>query len=80
MNLTPSHVIEYSYCPRFTFYEYVLAILQIEDANYKVMQGQELHDRKLEENKDHLRKRIGAVGKHLDRYLTNDILRGVMMK
>ena len=76
MNLTPSHIIEYLYCPRFTFYEYVMTIPQNEDQNYKVMRGRELHDRKLEENKDYLRRRIGAVGKHLDQYLTNDLLRG----
>ena len=76
MTLTPSHIIEYLYCPRFTFYEYVLTIPQNEETDYKVMRGRELHDRKLEENKDYLRRRIGAVGKHLDQYLTNDLLRG----
>ncbi len=76
MNLTPSHIIEYLYCPRFTYYEYVLAIPQYEEKNYKVQRGRELHDRKLEENKDYLRRRIGAVEKHLDQYLTNDLLRG----
>jgi CRISPR-associated exonuclease Cas4 len=76
MTLTPSHIIEYLYCPRFTFYEYVLTIPQNEETDYKVQRGRELHDRKLEENKDYLRRRIGAVGKHLDQYLTNDLLRG----
>jgi CRISPR-associated exonuclease Cas4 len=76
MNLTPSHIIEYLYCPRFTYYEYVLAIPQYEEKNYKVQRGRELHDRKLEENKDYLRRRIGAVEKHLDQYLTNNLLRG----
>ncbi|NJN34992.1 MAG: CRISPR-associated protein Cas4 [Saprospiraceae bacterium] len=76
MNLTPSHIIEYLFCPRFTYFEYVLAIPQFEEKNYKVMRGRELHDRKLEENKDYLRRRIGAVGKHIDQYLTNDLLRG----
>ena len=76
MTLTPSHIIEYLYCSRFTFYEYVLTIPQNEEKDYKVMRGRELHDRKLEENKDYLRRRIGAVGKHLDQYLTNDLLRG----
>jgi CRISPR-associated exonuclease Cas4 len=76
MTLTPSHIIEHLYCPRFTYFEYVLAIPQHEEKDYKVMRGRELHDRKLEENKDYLRRRIGAIGKHLDQYLTNDILRG----
>ena len=76
MQITPSHIIEYLYCPRFTYWEYVLTVPQNEEKNYKVMRGRELHDRKLEENKDYLRRRIGAVGKHLDQYLTNDLLRG----
>jgi CRISPR-associated exonuclease Cas4 len=53
-----------------------LAIPQYEEKNYKVMRGRELHDRKLEQNKEYLRKRIGAVDKHLDQYLTNDLIRG----
>jgi len=76
MTLTPSHIIQYLYCQRFTFFEYVLAIPQYEEKNYKVMRGRELHDRKLEQNKEYLRKRIGAVDKHLDQYLTNDLIRG----
>jgi CRISPR-associated exonuclease Cas4 len=78
MNLTPSHIIEHLYCPRFTYFEYVLTIPQHEKKNYKVVRGREVHDRKLEENKDYLRRRIGAIGKHLDQYLTNTLLRGVV--
>jgi CRISPR-associated exonuclease Cas4 len=76
MTLTPSHIIEYLYCPRFTYFEYVLAIPQYEEKNYKVLKGREIHDTKLEENKAYLRKRIGVVEKHLDQYLTNDLIRG----
>ena len=76
MTLTPSHIIEYLFCPRFTYYEYVLTIPQHEEKNYKVQRGRELHDKKLEENKNYLRQRIGAVDKQLDQYLTNDLLRG----
>ena len=76
MSITPSHIIEYLFCPRFTFYEYVLAIPQYEEKDYKAMKGREVHDQKLDRNKDYLRKRIGVTGKHLDQYLTNDLLRG----
>ncbi len=76
MTLTPSHIIEYLYCSRFTYFEYVLAIPQYEEKDYKVMRGRELHDEKLERNKEHLRKRIGAVEKYTDQYLTNELLRG----
>ena len=74
--LTPSHIIEYLYCPRFTYFEYVLGIPQHEEKYYKVLRGRELHDEKLEQNKNYLRKKIGVVNKHLDQYLTNTWLRG----
>jgi CRISPR-associated exonuclease Cas4 len=76
MTLTPSHIIQYLYCPRFTFYEYVLGIAQHEEKNYKVMRGRELHDQKLEQNKNYLRRRVGATDKYLDQYLTNGLMRG----
>jgi CRISPR-associated exonuclease Cas4 len=76
VSLTPSHIIEYLYCPRFTYFEYVLGIPQYEEKNFKVMKGRELHDIKLERNKDYLRKKIGAKEKWIDQYLTNDNIRG----
>jgi len=75
-SLTPSHIIQYLYCPRFTYFEYVLGIPQYEEKHYKVMRGRDMHDVKLIQNKDYLRKRVGAVNKHLDQYLTNAFLRG----
>lgn len=76
ISLTPSHIIEYLYCPRFTFFEYVLGIPQHEEKSHKVMKGREIHDEKLERNKNYLRKKIGVVNKHIDQYLTNGWLRG----
>lgn len=76
MTLTPSHIIEYLFCPRFTYFEYVLRIPQYEEKDYKVMRGRNLHDQRLEQNKDYLRRRLGVVDKHLDQYLTNDLIRG----
>lgn len=72
----PSQIIEYLYCPRFTFFEYVLRIPQNEEKFYKVMRGRELHDEKLERNKNYLRKKIGVQEKWLDQYLGNENLRG----
>jgi len=76
ITLTPSHIIEYLYCPRFTWFEYVLRIPQYEERNYKVERGRHLHDQRLEQNKDYLRKRLGVVAKYSDQYLTNDLIRG----
>lgn len=76
MSITPSHIIQYLYCPRFTYFEYVLGIPQYEEKNYKVLKGRALHLEKLLRNKGYLRKKIGAVDKHLDQYLTNSLIRG----
>lgn len=40
------------------------------------MRGREVHDQKLEQNKEYLRKKIGVKEKFTDQYLTNDLLRG----
>ena len=72
----PSQIIEYLYCPRYTYFEYVLRIPQQEDKFYKVQRGRELHDKKLEQNKAYLRKKIGVKNKFLDQYLSIDGLRG----
>lgn len=76
MSITPSHILENLYCPRFTYFEYVLCIPQYENRHFKVEKGRQIHDQKLERNKEYLRKRIGVVSKHLNQYLTNDQLRG----
>jgi CRISPR-associated exonuclease Cas4 len=76
ISLTPSLLIEHLYCPRYTFYEQVLKVPQYEEKFYKVLRGRELHDRKLEDSKDYLRKKIGAVQKWVDQYMTNDLIRG----
>jgi len=76
MSLTPSHIIEYLYCPRFTYFEHVLCIPQYENRHYKVERGRNLHELKMIRNKEYLRKRIGAKKKYKDQYLTNGLLRG----
>lgn len=72
----PSQIIEYLYCPRFTYFEYVLRIPQNEEKFYKVIRGRELHDEKLERNKAYLRKKIGVQKKWIDQYLGKENLRG----
>ena len=76
MSITPSHIIQYLYCPRFTYFEYVLGIPQFQDKIYKVRKGRAIHHEKLVRNKGYLRKKIGVVEKYLDQYLTNDLIRG----
>lgn len=75
-SITPSLIIEYLYCPRFTYFEYVLRIPQHEDKFFKVQKGRAVHEKKARENIDYLRKRVGVVEKHIGQYLTNELLRG----
>lgn len=74
--ITPSHIIEYLFCPRFTYFQYVLGIEQKEEKSFKAIKGRNIHDLKLVQNKEYLRKSIGAVAKKLDVYLTAANLRG----
>lgn len=75
-SVTPSHIIEYLFCPRYTYFEYVLRIPQNEDKYYKVNKGREVHLKKAQENAEYLRKKIGVTEKYLNQYLTNGYLRG----
>lgn len=72
----PSQIIEYLYCPRYTYFEYVLRIPQYEDKFYKVTRGREVHNEKLERNKEYLLKKIGVKNKWIDQYLGIEGLRG----
>lgn len=75
-SITPSHILEYLYCPRFTYFEYVLRIPEFQDKFFKVQKGREVHEKKAKENIEYLRKRIGVQEKHIGQYLTNGLLRG----
>lgn len=75
-SITPSHILEYLYCPRFTYFEYVLRVPQFQEKEYKVMKGRDVHALKAEQNREYLRRRIGAVEKQVEVYLTNSVLRG----
>lgn len=74
----PSQIIEYLFCARFTYFEYVLCIPQYEEKFYKVRKGRAIHDEKLNRNKEYLRQRIGVKAKHVEQYLCNEYLRGVV--
>ncbi len=75
-SITPSQIIAHLFCPRFTYYEYVLRIPQYEDRHYKVEKGRAVHEQKAKQNMDYLRRRIGVKEKYLNQYLTNELLRG----
>ena len=73
--ITPSEVIEHLYCPRFTYFMNCLNIRQHEELRYKVLKGRELHEKRENENRDYLRKRLGCVDKELSVYIASKELR-----
>lgn len=76
ISVFPSQIIEYLFCARYTYFEYVLCVPQHEEKYYKVQKGRELHEDKLNRNKEYLRQKIGVVNKYLKQYLCNEYLRG----
>lgn len=76
ISLTPSQIIQFQYCPRFIYFEYVLRVPQYEEKYFKVNRGREVHRQKAQQNMEYTRKRLGVVRKHINQYLTNDWLRG----
>lgn len=70
-SVTTSHMIEYLYCPRFTYFEYVLGIDQNQDKRFKVEKGRKVHEEVRKVNPDYLRKKIGQIGKESDVYLSS---------
>ena len=78
INLTPSHLIQHSYCPRFTYFEHVLKIPQNEEKYGKVMRGRQIHEQKLVRNKRYLRRRLGVTGRHDNQHLYMAGMRGII--
>lgn len=66
-----SDLIEYQFCQRFIYFMHCLNISQREDSRYKVLQGREVHKEKEQRNKDYLRKKMGAVKKDINVYLSS---------
>ncbi|MBB1126691.1 CRISPR-associated protein Cas4 [Thiospirillum jenense] len=73
--LTPSEVLEYVYCPRFIWFMNVQHIPQHEEKRFKVLKGREVHQRRATENRDYLRRKIGAVKREIEVYLASPQLR-----
>lgn len=72
ISITPSEVMEYLFCPRFTYFMNCLDIPQHEEKRYKVLKGRELHERRAVINKDYFRRKIGCTKKEILVYLNSD--------
>jgi len=64
--LTPTHLLEYLYCPRFTYFEYVLLIPERQEKRFKVQKGKDLHEHRQRINPKYLRKKLGVIKKEMD--------------
>lgn len=78
-SLTASHLLEYLFCPRFTYFEHVLDIPQHEEKRFKVEVGRKIHERSRKINPGYLRKKIGVKEKKMDVYLASPAgIRGIV--
>ena len=72
-------MLEYLYCPRFTYFEYVMDIPQNEGKRYKVDKGRTIHEVARKRNQAYLRKKIGVMDKQCDVYLSSSAgIRGIV--
>lgn len=71
ISVTPSEVIEYTFCPRFIFFMNCLCIPQHEENRYKVLIGRDFHEERQKINRDYLRKKISCVKKDILVYLVS---------
>ena len=78
-SITISDIIEYLYCPRFTYYMHCLEIPQREERLYKVQKGRSVHAAKEKTNISYSRKRYSVVEKRTEVYMNSKIgVRGVV--
>jgi hypothetical protein len=72
--LTVTHVLEHLFCPRFTYFEYVLAVPERQERRYIVQKGRESHEERKRINPNYLRKKLGVVQRRFDVPLASDLL------
>jgi CRISPR-associated exonuclease Cas4 len=64
--LTPTHVLEHLYCPRFTYFEHVLLIPEHQEKRLKVQKGREVHEERQQVNPGYLRKKLGVLKREFE--------------
>jgi CRISPR-associated exonuclease Cas4 len=68
--LSATQLVEFWYCPRFTYFMHVLGIRQYEEKRLKVLMGRDIHEKKALQP-EYLRKKIGVVKVDRNVYLSN---------
>lgn len=78
--LTVTHVLEHLFCPRFTFFEYVLCVPERQERRALVLKGRLAHEERKHINPNYLRKKLGVVQRQFDVPLASAALgvRGVV--
>jgi CRISPR-associated exonuclease Cas4 len=69
--LTPSDLLEYLFCRRFTYFERYLQLPEFQERRAKVRRGRKLHAVREATNRSYLRKRLGVVDKRIDMSLAS---------
>lgn len=64
--LTVTHLHEHLYCPRFTYFEYVLHIPERQERRTLVRRGRQAHEDRKRINPHYLRKKLGVLDRRHD--------------
>src|SRR5438034_9646497 len=64
--LTVTHILEHLYCPRFTYFEYVLGLKEHQERRQLVQKGRQVHLERKKINPQYLRKKLGVVERRFD--------------
>ena len=64
--LTVTHVLEHLFCPRFTYFEYVLGVPERQGNRPLVLKGRQVHEERRRTNPHYLRKKLGVVARQFD--------------
>jgi CRISPR-associated exonuclease Cas4 len=72
--LTVTHLLEHLYCPRFTYFEHVLAVPERQERRPLVLRGRRAHEERRRTNPTYLRKKLGVVGRRFDVPLASAVL------
>ena len=73
-SISITHVLEHLFCPRFSYFEYVLAVPEHQGNRWKVQKGREVHLERQRVNKSYLRKKLGVTERELDVPLASETL------
>ena len=78
-SITASDILEYLFCPRFTYFLNYLDIPQHEEGRFKVQKGRTIHEYQTRINPQYLRKKLGVVEKKMSVYLSSERgMRGIV--